>query len=284
MGTDVELLLEPRRDHGRDARRALHAAEAELDRLESLLSRFRPDSELSRLNAAGGGPAGRDLVEVTVTALAARDRTGGRFDPTVHDALVQAGYADTFERVAADGPARPLTARCAGRVEVDVARRRIELGPGVRLDLGGIAKGYAVDRACRILSEAGPCLVNAGGDLAVSGRPRTGVWPVGVETPDGPLTLGLAEGAVATSGRDRRAWRRGGEERHHLIDPASARPSTSDLERVTVLAGTAADAEVLATALFMAGSTAAAAEAEASSIAAVLVTRDARTMLTGALR
>jgi thiamine biosynthesis lipoprotein len=202
----------------------------------------------------------------------------------VHDALVGAGYSRSFEHVPPDGPATAVTARCGGRVEVDVKRGRIELGPHVRLDLGGIAKGHAVDRACDLLSPAGPCLVNAGGDLAVRGRPRGGPWTIGVETPGGTLTLGLTEGAVATSGRDRRAWRRSGEVRHHLIDPMTAEPSASDLERVTVVAGTAAEAEVLATSLFLAGSGPAAEEAEAAGVPAVLVSRDGRTILTGSLR
>ena len=101
-----------------------------------------------------------------------------------------------------------------GRIAVD--GRTIELEPGFRLDLGGIAKGYAVDRAAELLADAGPCLVNAGGDLAARGRS----WPVGVETADGQITLALEDGAIATSGRDRRRWRRAGAEAHHLIDPA----------------------------------------------------------------
>ena len=94
---------------------------------------------------------------------------------------------------------------------------------------------------------AGPCLVNAGGDLAGRGR----LWPVGVETADGELTLGLENGALATSGRDRRRWQRDGHERHHLIDPATGTSAEGEFLRVTVLAPTAVDAEVLAKAAFL---------------------------------
>ncbi len=282
MGTEVECLVEPRDDE--PAAGAFEAVEEEFDRLEALLSRFRPDSELSRLNRAGSGAAGPDLVAVTLLALAARERTGGRFDPTVHDALVEAGYDRTFADVAPDGSAGSVTAACGGDVEVDEAAGQIILAPGFRLDLGGIAKGYAVDRACRALAATGPCLVNAGGDLAVQGRPSSGLWPIAVDTPDGSLTLGLSDGAIATSGRDRRLWRRDGEERHHLIDPRTAAPSNSDLACVTVVAGSATDAEVLAKSLFLAGSTAGPAEAEQAGLPAVLVTADGRTILTGGLR
>lgn len=263
LGTDVELLLDAADDPA--ARRALAVAEAELRRLERLLSRFDPRSELSRLNRAGGLECSADTLRVVRLALEARRRTGGLFDPTVHDAVVAAGYDRSFERVAPDGPAAPAGARCGGEVAVDGAR--IRLAAGVRLDLGGIAKGYAVDRACGLLAAAGPCLVNAGGDLAVAG----GRWPVAVE--DGP-TLLLEHGALATSGRDRRRWRRGGEERHHVIDPRTGAPARTPLLRATVAAPTAAEAEVLATVALLGG---------AVEGPRVLVTADGRTVLAGGL-
>ncbi len=276
MGTQVELLLDA--PVGVESLLALSSAEAEFHRLEALLSRFRPDSELAALNRCGTLCAGPDLAAVVELALEARERTGGRFDPTVHDALVAAGYDRTFEEIAPEGDASPSRSRCGGRATVDPFTRRIDLEPGIRLDLGGIAKGYAVDRACAILAGAGRCLVNAGGDLAAQGR-----WPVGVETPGGRLTLELDGGALATSGRDRRRWLRGGEERHHLIDPATGEPAASDLLRVTVFADTAVEAEVLAKALFLAGADAASAEAERRAIPSVLVTEDGRSVLTGGL-
>ena len=120
---------------------------------------------------------------------------------------------------------------------------------------------------------SGPCLVNAGGDLAVRGEEP---WPVGVE--DGP-TLELTRGAIATSGRDQRRWRRDGQERHHLIDPATGRPSETDLLRVTVVASSAVEAEVLAKNLFLAGEN----DAAAAGVPALLVMVDGRTRLVGGL-
>jgi FAD:protein FMN transferase len=278
MGTDVEALLavEP----GLDAVLGLASVEREFRRLEELLTRFDDGSELCRLNAAGALESGDDLLAVVELALAARETTGGRFDPTLHDALVAAGYDRTFELLAG-GPAAPAPPRTTGGVRI--RGRRIELDPGVRLDLGGIGKGYAVDRAVELLAPLGPCLVNAGGDLAVSGVPEQGVWPVAVETPSGPLTLGLREGALATSGSDRRRWHAGDEVNHHLIDPATRRPSASDLLRVTVTAPTAVEAEVVAKALFLAGEDAAAAEADGLGVPALLVTRDGRVRRAGGI-
>ncbi len=259
MGTTVECLLDG------DPRDGFARVEAEFERLEALLSRFRPDSELSRLNREGSLEAGPDLLRVTALAVEARERSGGLFDPTVLDAVVAAGYDRSFELIPANGPSTNGGARCGGGVRIE--GDRIELEPGTHLDLGGIAKGYAVDRAVELLAVYGPCLVNAGGDLAVRG----GSWPVGV---DGSVTLELTRGAIATSGRDRRRWSRGGEERHHLIDPATGLPAEGGPLRVTVVAQTAVEADVLAKIAFLGGEV---------DVPRVLVDADGRTTLAGGL-
>lgn len=259
MGTWVECLVEAPPSPALDA--ALAHVEHEFARLERKLSRFRPDSELSRLNRGRSIEGSEELVELTRLALAARERTGGRFDPTVQDALTAAGYDRTFTdlcntprtpaavtRVSSDSQTKLVAAR-----EVQVAGRRIELGPGASLDFGGIAKGYAADRCVGELAGFGPALVNAGGDLAVSGPLAGGPWPIGVDVPGGAMTLAVARGGLATSGRDRRRWLRDGEERHHLIDPSTLRPAEGGPVSVTVAAPTATEAEVAAKSLFLAG-------------------------------
>jgi thiamine biosynthesis lipoprotein len=264
MGTDVELLLDAPPSPAADE--ALRRAEAEIDRLERLLSRFREDSELSVLNRDGRARCGPDLVRVVELALDARERTGGLFDPTVHEAVVAAGYDRSFELVAVEGPpgdGRPR--RCGGEVHVD--GDVVTLGAGVRLDLGGIAKGYAADRVAELLALSGPCLVNVGGDIGVRG----GSWPVAVTD---ELTLELTSGALATSGRDRRRWMRGGVESHHVIDPRTGLPARTEVLRATVVAATAADAEALATAAFLGADV---------DVPRVLVLADGRTILAGGL-
>ena len=272
MGTEIELLVD-----AAGADDALAAAESEFHRLEALLTRFRPESELSRLNEAGSLEVGADLLDVVELALAARARTDGRFDPTVHDAVVAAGYDRSFEQLPEEGTAVIVGAVTGGSVLIDGSK--IELAPGTRLDLGGIGKGYAAARAAELLSAAGPALVNAGGDIAIKG----GTWPVGVETAEGELTLELTSGGLATSGRDRRRWRRNGVEQHHLIDPATGLPSPSDLLRVTVVAPDAVEAEVWAKALFIAGEEEAVREADMRGLPCVLVTADGRTRRAGGL-
>jgi thiamine biosynthesis lipoprotein len=234
MGTDIELLG----DGG------FEPAEHLFHRLESMLTRFRDDSELARLNRAGAiDDASPDFVRVVELALDARLRTDGRFDPTVHDAVVAAGYDRTFAELV-DGEAG---APVPGGGAVRVTGARIELEDGVKLDLGGIAKGYAAERAAEMLGVHGPCLVNAGGDIAVRG----GAWPVGV---DG-VTLELTHGGLATSGRDRRRWVRGGRDQHHLIDPRTGAPAVTPFLRVTVVAEDAVEAEVQAKNVFLGGPT-----------------------------
>ena len=273
MGTEVELL-------GESA--GFAAVEREFERLEALLSRFRDDSELSELNRVGRIRASRDLLTVVELALAARDRTGGLFDPTVHEALVAAGYDRSFELLgvapAAGGALHPHHVEPPGDggvhlhhfncgTDVEVRASQIRLEPGTKLDLGGIAKGYTVDRAVELLASFGPALVNAGGDVAVQG----GSWPVGVELPGETLTLALERGALATSGTDRRRWAGG----HHLIDPRTARPADSPYLRVTVAAPSAVEAEVLAKALFLG--------ADPEGATAVFVLHEGRVLRTGAL-
>jgi thiamine biosynthesis lipoprotein len=269
MGTTVELFVE-----AEEASAELEAAEAEFERLEQVMSRFRPTSELSRLNRAGELDASADLADVVKCALDAKASTRGRFDATVHDALVAAGYDRTFDNVPADAPAAYKPARCGGGVAVEGTR--IMLDPGTRLDLGGIGKGYAAERVATLLSLAGPCLVSAGGDIAVRSVPSTGTWPVAISD---ELTVGLTRGGLATSGTERRRWRRNGVEHHHLIDPATGRPAASDLLRVTAIGSDAVDAEVLATSIFIGGLE----EALAADAPTVLLTVDGRTVITGGL-
>jgi thiamine biosynthesis lipoprotein len=284
MGTDVELLLDAQA--GRLARAALAAARAEVDRLEALLSRFRPDSELSRLNRRRRMRVGPDLLRLVPAALALRRRTGGRFDPTVGAAVRACGYDASFERLARDDRRPPPPPRpSAGAVVVDRAGGWIALGPGAELDLGAIAKGDAADRACAILAAAGPALVNAGGDLRVSGRRRDGApWPVAIRAEAGEVSLLLGSGALATSGVDRRRWRRAGRPMHHVVAPRRGLPADTDLVRATAVAPTCAEADALATALLVAGAGEGRRLADRWGVPAALVAADGSLALAGGLR
>jgi thiamine biosynthesis lipoprotein len=213
----------------------LAQAEAAVHDAEARLSRFRPGSVLARLNV---DRAARDplLAEAVRRALTLRSLTGGAFDPAIGAAVIAAGYDRSF------GALPPVVQPGAGgeeRPTVEVDGDRVALhGPGV-LDLGGIGKGLAVDRAAAVL---GPdFLVDGGGDVRCGGRPRV----VGVP---GGRAVRLVDGAVATSSTRKRRWRTPDGAAHHVIDPRTSAPSAGPTDAV-VVAPDAATADALATAL-----------------------------------
>jgi FAD:protein FMN transferase len=287
MGSTARLLvLGGPRDLADRARERLVA-------LEAHWSRFQPDSELCRLNAAAGAPVvvSRDTFAIIELAVAAWRSTGGRFDPTVLDALEQAGYDRTFDDVT--GPsslAAVAAAGCEGTtpgcdaIELDSLVGAVRLPIGVHLDLGGIGKGYAADLVAAELLDRGAdgVCVNLGGDVRVCGMaPEALGWQVdldpGLTGPDEqPRSFRLGGGAVATSTRLRRSWTRAGTRHHHLIDPTTSRSAWTGLAAVTVLADGAAWAEILAKAAFVAGPVDGAALLRAHQVTGVLVRDDGR--------
>jgi thiamine biosynthesis lipoprotein len=142
---------------------------------------------------------------------------------------------------------------------MDPRRRTITLPRGVRLDVAGVAKGWAADQAARRLGRFAPALVNASGDIAVSGPRADGsAWANSIENPFGgdddlPLML-LAYEGEATSSRGYRRWLRGGKWQHHIIDPRTGAPAETDVFSATAIAPTAAEAEVAAKVAFILGS------------------------------
>ncbi len=281
MGTEIELFLAAVETAETDT--ALTCAEREFERLERIFTRFDPGSELSALNRLGRLAVSPDLLTLTERAVRARLESAGLVDITVHDALVAWGYDRTYSEVIAAAVEEPSELpHCGGAVRVDLDARTVELEAGVKLDFGGLAKGYAADLACAILRDVGPCLVNAGGDLVVH-APAGSPWPVGVDTDGEPLTLSLSSGGLATSGRDARSWQAGDTPAHHLIDPRTSAPSTSDLLRVTAWGPTATDAEVRAKLLYLLGSEEAEVWADAEGIPALLVPLDGPAIRTGGL-
>ncbi len=262
----------------------LARARSRLEELEGRWSRFRADSELCLLNASPGRwvRLSAPTAELVSRAVRAWEVTGGLFDPTVLPALEQAGYTHTFEALPRDlptgAPPAPAAPGCAG---IEIRGERVRLPTGVRLDLGGIGKGYAADLVAGELMAAGAAgaCVNLGGDVRTAGSPPgADAWVVAVEDEARPGTdlawLSLTEGAVATSTRLRRRWQRQGRELHHLIDPGSGAPATSDVASVTVVAGEAHWAEVLAKAALIAGLPAGVALLETHGVAGLLVTDD----------
>lgn len=234
------------------------------------LTRFDPDSDLSRLNADSRAcvPAAPLLRAAVSAALRAARLSGGLVDPTMLDAVRRAGYAESRVHVAPAAlppgldsapprhPARPDPAARWRAVKVYHRAGVIRRPPGLELDLGGSAKGWAADLVGARLERHGRCAVDCGGDLRLAAG-RGAPWEVRVRHPfTGALahTLYVRAGGVATSGIDARLWvRADGELAHHLIDPFTGAPAWTGLVAVTALAPTALEAEALAKATLLSG-------------------------------
>lgn len=256
----------------------LHAADAEageaavrdaldeVERLDGILSDYRPESELSRLSAAAPTarpvPVGEDLWQVLSRAVAIRDESGGAFDPTV-------GPLTTLWRQARKSGSLPsgrklaeaLAATGPDSLRLVPGERAVQLlRPGMRLDLGGIGMGFAIDRVLARLRARGidSALVDASGDVGASGPPpESPTWRIAVDPIPGRLPastgrVGLAWAAITTSGDARQAVTIGGRRYSHIVDPRTGL-GVPGPAAVTVIAPDATDADALATAASVLG-------------------------------
>lgn len=262
MATDVSVQVAAGAGQIVAAEAAADACMTWFDEVDRHLSRFRPDSELSRLNATAGRwfSASEMLFEMVSLAVASAAASGGLFDPTLLRQLEALGYDRDFALIAHDAvprhapPPPAVAAPQAWRaIALDPARRRVKLPPGAALDLGGIAKGWAADEALGHFCAAFPgALINVGGDLRLRGGPQPGTaWSVSIRDPraeaaaggssasPGPMgadgrthqhhearvaVVTFSRGALATSGALRRWWLRDGVRQHHVLDPRTGLP------------------------------------------------------------
>jgi FAD:protein FMN transferase len=251
---------------------------------EKVMSRFQEESELQQLNRAHGLeiPVSATLMEALEAALQSAKETNSLVHPLMADAVEASGYDRSFFDMAFvdETPARTTTVPDWRAIHLNRRRGTVRLPANGRVDLGGVAKGWAADLAVRRLSVFGPALVDAGGDLAVSGMRADGSpWLISVDNPfnaEHPLCLlAVCSGGVATSGRDYRVWMRGGELQHHIIDPRTGYPARTDVLTATVAASTARKAEAAAKAMLILGAEAGIRWAEAQeNLAALLILED----------
>ncbi len=265
MKTDALLVVHPRGMREATVTQRLREAERRANDIERVFSRFMPDSELCHVNERAGEwtDISREMSEVLELAYGLHLQTGGLFDPSILPDLERAGYDRSFEALPAERPASVVESRGqrASFADIAFAPRRVRLPRGARIDLGGLVKGWASDTIADELADCGPCLVELGGDTAVRGvPPGAGGWEIGVGRGTEGRLIGVASmsaGGVATSGTETRRWRMGTSWAHHLIDPRTGEPSTSELVQVTAFAQNAAFAEVWAKTALIAGQDAA---------------------------
>ena len=262
LGTSAVLVVtDP--DQLLAAERVLRAVLAAID---LACSRFRSDSEISRLheNVGRRTTVSPLLTEALATALRAARLTDGLVDPTVGTAVRALGYDRDFALIAPDHEAHVAPAGPAPgwwRVLLDQHRREVVLPRGIELDLGATAKALAADRAAAAVAQRTGCgvLVSLGGDISVAGPATENGWLIAIgddheraeAEPDTMVTIG--SGGLATSGTTRRTWRRGGRTVHHIVDPRTGDIPDPVWRTVSVAAGSCVDANTASTAAILLG-------------------------------
>jgi len=260
MGTFVTVIA----CHGSEekARQAVEKAFTEMERIEAAASKYRKNSELSRVNASATSPAriSGELFGLLSEAEEISRLTDGAFDVTVGP------LTDVWDRAREDGVPPRAAALEAAKSRVGYEKLELDAGastarlavPGMKIDLGGIAKGYAADRAVAAMAESGveSALVNAGGDIrALGSKPGGEPWRVALRDPEkagGMVSaVDITGGAVTTSGDYEKYLEAGGKKYSHIFDPRTG--GTSDCVSATVIAPSAAIADALSTAVCVLG-------------------------------
>lgn len=264
MGSQIEVLLDSDKAA---ARQELEMVPIWFENWEQILSRFREDSELARVNRSNGQWMGVSdtFWKVLEAARVTHFQSGGLVTPMLLREMEEIGYKGDFATLLKGESQDELWQPSGGRgsqtweVDMEVDGHLVQMPSAGLLDFGGVAKGWAAQECAARLAHIGPVLVNAGGDIAVSAPPldETG-WEIGVENlfemGGEILSLSLRSGGLATSGTDRRRWQRNGILQHHIIDPRSGKPAESDVLRSTVIAPNAIQAEMAAKMVLIMGS------------------------------
>jgi thiamine biosynthesis lipoprotein len=283
MGSQFNVWLET----DADGEAVLQQVPGWVETIEAHLSRFRPESELSRLNARSAKwvTVSDTLLQATLAARRAAWLSGGLCNPLILPALVAAGYERSFAEMQRDGldvgsgsglssfseTQRDGLNGSGGRpgptpvpdwrgITVKPKHHLIRLPAGSQLDLGGTGKGWTAQQIARRLAEYGPCVVDAGGDVVAHGKPQDQIgWLIDVSAPGQPddappvASVLVSDAAVATSGIDYRRWMHNGQPQHHLIDPRTGQPTVSDVLAATVIHTDATLAEAYAKSLVILG-------------------------------
>jgi len=268
MNTEITLAAEG--EH-HSVLKGFEQARNDIEAGERRFTRFSDDSELSGLNRAAGTwfRASEDMTFVISLAKLYAQQTGGLFNPSVLPDMERIGYDRSMDLIRAEKGLLPPARFSASSADVGLLpldgllvrpeENLVHLPHGMRLDLGGIAKGWIAEQAAIALAEhSSACLVDAGGDMFMVGLPAgQESWRIELEDPQHPdltlTSLDVPPGAVATSSVAKRKWMQGGVTRHHLIDPRTGEPAITDWLSVTVLAPHADMAEVFAKAFLIAG-------------------------------
>lgn len=260
MGTPIEITIS--QIHPQQAALAAQGAFQEIERIDRIMSTYRADSEVSQLNhlaGKGGIKASEDTLNVLKRALYFSQLSAGAFDITIAPLLRLWDFKQK-KIPAEEDLKKALRLVNYQKIKTNFKAAEVFLSEeGMAIDLGAIAKGYAVDKACTFLLQNGieNFLINAGGDLRGQGQKGPGTpWVIGLKHPRLPEALvakiNLVSAALATSGDYEKFFIKGGERYHHLLNPITGHPARQ-CQSVTIMAPTAMDADALATTVFILG-------------------------------
>jgi thiamine biosynthesis lipoprotein len=241
----------------------LEVVERQVAAVDLACSRFRDDSDISRVNAAAGRWASVSelFIQALEVALGVAEVTDGIVDPTIGRALLRLGYDCDFDAITPGGTF-PEPEPVAGWRQVRINSRTscVRVPKGVSIDLGATAKAFTADQASTMAAEEAGCgvLVSLGGDIAVAGEPPAEGWTIGLADDHAGVaepgrTIGIRSGAVATSSTMVRRWSRAGQIAHHVIDPRTGLPAREVWRTVSVAAATCVGANTASTAALVLG-------------------------------
>lgn len=248
--------------YGENAQAAVDAAEEEIQRLDQLLSTGSDESEIGLINVAGNGDLSEDTSYLVAESLRLWDMTGGCFDIAIYPVMEAWGFTTKEFRVPSEDELTELLKLTdVSMLAYDAATDSISYGQeGMKIDLGGIAKGYTSSRVMEIFREYGieSGMINLGGNVQVLGAKTDGsAWKVAIQSPEAQEEyLGVLETenqAVITSGGYERYFEQDGRSYHHIIDPATGYPAESGLVSVTIVSENGTLADGLSTSLFIMG-------------------------------
>lgn len=267
MGTIVEIIVADQNSSGQFLNGAIKAAFEEIARVEDLLSRFKPQSDISRINAGAAVQpvtVSRETIALIAESAKFSRLSNGAFDITVQPLMQIWGFAENGrERLPSPEELKQARSKVGYQhIKIIDSRQSVSFAqPGMSLDLGGLAKGYAVDQAVAALKKRGikNALINAGGDIyALGSRGKLKKWRIAVRHPRKKAAvlavLELQDQAVATSGDYEQYIKAGGRRLSHIVNPGTGQPCADSPASVTVLAEDCLTADALATAVCVLGS------------------------------
>lgn len=247
--------------YGKNAENAVDEAVDEINRLETVLSAQKKESDIYKLNQTGSGTLSEDTKDIVSEALKINKTTNGAFDISIYPLMVKWGFTTQKYNVPSKSEISKLLKNVdSSKVEFDEKSSSIKLGKNMKIDLGGIAKGYTSSRVMQIFKDCGVTsgLVSLGGNVQALGTKTDGTdWQIAIENPDKSSdyigVVSVKDKAVITSGGYERYFEKNGKTYHHILDPKTGYPAESGLKSVTIVSDNGTLADALSTSLFVMG-------------------------------